>query len=87
MFSTAILCLTSAFYLRMFARKSSNIDLFFNRTFAAARLRVTFVRNAKKLGVTDFVSEIRYLKGQPNFDMNFDLPPMSVCLKISQMNL
>ena len=28
MFSTAILCLTSAFYLRMFARKSSNIDLF-----------------------------------------------------------
>ena len=35
--------------LRTFARESSNID-FFCKTFDAARLLVTFVRNAKKLG-------------------------------------
>ena len=41
-------------------------------------------------GVTDFVSEIRYLKGYPNFENRsslLDMAPMSVCLKILQVNL
>ena len=43
--------------LRTFARKSSNID-FFSEIFTSLRLWVTHIKNVKKLGVTEFVSEI-----------------------------
>ena len=74
--------------LRTFAQKSSNIDFFYKTSAAATcRLWVTFVRNEKNWGVTDFVSEIRYLKGHPNFEKSVYLICISVCLKILQMNL
>ena len=51
--------------LRTFARKSSNID-FFSETFSTLRLWVTHVKKVKKkLGITEFVSEILCSKDHP----------------------
>ena len=51
--------------LRTFARKSSNID-FFIKLLLQLGYELLLSEMQKKLGVTDFVSEIRYLKGHPN---------------------
>ena len=51
-------CFSYFRFLRTFARKSSNIDFFFSETFTSLRLWVTHIKNVKKLGVTEFVSEI-----------------------------
>ncbi len=57
-----ILCVALRFSTS--ARKSSHID-FFCKTFTAVRLWVTHVRNVIKLGVTEFVAEIRFPKDHP----------------------
>ena len=54
-------------YLRTFARKSSNID-FFIKLFLQLGYELLLSEMQKNWGVTDFVSEIRYLKGHPNFE-------------------
>ena len=78
--------------LRTFARKSSNINFFIKHLLQLGYEIRLSSRNAKtNWGVTDFVSEIRYLKGHPNFEKNrsslLDMAPTSVCLKILQMKL
>ena len=75
--------------LRTFARKSSNID-FFIKLFLQLGYELLLSEMQKKWGVTDFVLEIRHLKGHPNLKNRSSLrnmAPMSVCLKILQMNL
>ena len=56
-----------AVVLKMFARKSSNID-FFIRILLQLGYELLLSEMKKNWGVTDFVSEIRYLKGHPNFE-------------------
>ena len=51
--------------LRTFARKSSNID-FFIKLLPQLGYELLLSEKQKHWGVTDFVSEIRYLKGHPN---------------------
>ena len=53
--------------LRTFARKSSNID-FFIKLLLQLGYELLLSEIQKNWGVTDFVSEIRYLKGHPNFE-------------------
>ena len=53
--------------LRMFARKSSNID-FFIKLLLQLGYELLLTEMQKNWGVTDFVSEIRYLKGHPNIE-------------------
>ena len=61
---------------------------FFYKTFAAARLWVIFVINPMG-GHQLYFKEIRYLKGHPTFEQSvfLDMSPMSVSLKILQLNL
>ena len=53
--------------LRTFARKSSNID-FFIKLLLQLGYELLLSEMQKNWGVTDFVLEIRYLKGYPNFE-------------------
>ena len=53
--------------LRTFARKSSNIDFFIKLLLQLGYELLLSEMQKKNGGVTDFVSEIRYLKGHPNF--------------------
>ena len=53
--------------LRTLARKSSNID-FFIKLLLQLGYELLLSEMQKNWGVTDFVSEIRYLKGHPNFE-------------------
>ena len=53
--------------LRTFARKSSNID-FFIKFLLQLGYELLLSEMQKNWGVTDFVLEIRYLKGYPNFE-------------------
>ena len=54
--------------LRTFARKSSIIDLFFIKLLLQLDYELLLSKMQKTIGgVTDFVSEIRYFKGHPNF--------------------
>ena len=53
--------------LRTFARKSSNID-FFIKLLLQLGCELLLSEMQKNWGVTDFVSEIRYLKGHPNIE-------------------
>ena len=53
--------------LRMFARKSSNID-FFIKLLLQLGYELLLSEMPKRWGVTDLVLEIRYLKGYPNFE-------------------
>ena len=74
--------------LRTFARKSSNIDFFFIKLFLQLGYELLLSEMQKNWGVT--VSEITYLKGHPNLEnwpFLLDMAPISVCLKILQMNL
>ena len=52
---------------RTFARKSSNID-FFIKLLLQQGYELLLSEMPKNLEVTDFVSEIRYLKGHPNIE-------------------
>ena len=75
--------------LRTFARKSSNID-FFIKLLLKLGYELLLSEMQKNWGVTYFVSEIQYLQGHPmlkNRSSLRDMAPMSVCLKIFQMNL
>ena len=54
-------------FLRTFARKSSNIDFFIKRLLQLG-YELLLSEMQKKWGVTDFVLEIRHLKGYPNFE-------------------
>ena len=54
-------------YLRTFARKTSNID-FFLKLLLQLGYELLLLEMQKHWWVTDFVSEIRYLKGHPNFE-------------------
>ena len=78
------------FVLRTFARKSSNID-FFIKLLLQLGYELLLSEIQKNWRAIDFVSEIRYLKGHPNFEKSvslLDMAPMSVCVKILlQMNL
>ena len=51
--------------LRIFARKSPNID-FLIKLLLQLGYELLLSEMQKNWGVTDFVSEIRYLKGHPN---------------------
>ena len=53
--------------LRTFPRKSSNID-FFIKLLLQLCYELLLSETQKNWGVTNFVSEIRYLKGHPNFE-------------------
>ena len=53
--------------LRTFARKSSNID-FFIKLLLQLGYELLLSEMQKNWGVIDFVSELRYLKGHPNFE-------------------
>ena len=53
--------------LRTFARKSSNIDFFIN-LFLQLGHELLLSEMQTKWGVTNFVLEIRHLKGHPNFE-------------------
>ena len=53
--------------LRTCAQKSSNIDLFI-KILLQLGYELLLSEMQKNWGVTDFVSEIRYLKGHPNFE-------------------
>ena len=68
-------------HLRTFARKSSNID-FFIKLFLQLGYELLLSEMQRKWGVTDFVLEIRYLKGHPNFEKSVLLTQYSsnVCL-------
>ena len=49
-----------------------------------------YCQKCRKTGVTDLISEIRYLKGRPNFENRcflLNMAQMSVSLKILQTNL
>ena len=54
--------------LRTFARKSSNIDFFFIKLLLHLGYELHLSEMQRNWGVTDFVSETRYLKGHPNFE-------------------
>ena len=86
---SVILIVSDSVYLRTFARKSSNID-FSIELLLQLGYELFLSEMQKNWGVSDFVSEIRYLKGHPNIKNRSslrDMAPMSVCLKILQMNL
>ena len=73
--------------LRTFARKSSNIDFFIKLL-----LQLSYellLSEMPIIGVTDFVSKKRYLKGHLNFEKSVLLAQYgsNVCLKVLQMNL
>ena len=53
--------------LRTFARKSSNVDFLIKRLLQLG-YELLLLEMQKHWGVTAFVSEIRYLKGHPNFE-------------------
>ena len=75
--------------LRMFVRKSSNID-FFIKLLLQLGYELLLSEMQKIWGVTDFVLEIRYLKGHPNIEKSVFLTRYgsNVCVsKILQMNL
>ena len=61
-------------YLRTFAQKSSNIH-FFKRLLLQLSYELLLSEIQKNWGVTDFVLEIRYLKGHPNFEKLVFLTP------------
>ena len=70
-------------------RKSSNID-FFIKLLLQLGYELLLSEMQKNWGVTHFVSEIRYLKGHPNFEKSVFLTRYGsiVCMsKILQMNL
>ena len=76
--------------LRTFARKSSNID-FFIKLLLKLENELLLSEMQKNWGLTDFVLEIRYLKGHPNIEKSIFLTRygsnVCICLKILQMNL
>ena len=58
--------------LRTFARKCSNID-FFIKLLLQLGYELLMSEMQKNWGVTDFVSEIKNLKGHPNFEKSLFL--------------
>ena len=72
---------TRQLILRTFARKSSTVD-FLIKLLLQLGYELLLSEMQNKWGVTDFVSEIRYLKGHPNFEKSVFLTRYgsSVCM-------
>ena len=72
--------------LRTFARKSSNID-FFIKLWLQLGYELLLSEMQKNWRVTDFVSEIRYLKGRPNFEKSSFLTQYCMILRLYAVRL
>ena len=73
--------------LRTFVRKTSNID-FFLKLLLQLGYELLLLKMQKHWGVTDFISEIRYLKGYPNFEKSVFLTQYgsNVCMSKNLAN-